>query len=242
MNTNKNVILPDLLIKCVVCLIGIISLNMARTMGENLPALYGLESGGEVILMLPCIGWSLFISLPLALYAAHTHFHVSRLGYMELIRYGKYSKWRRHNYIHEMWFCLIYTFVAVASQFIFDSRYVADSAILTGGLTSASLILLSLIMQCAVFQCLYLQTQHGEKVLVIMILLNIVGAALGYVLPQAVIFMPASWAMYARSSAYIDGGYSILIALTIVLAIIACAFFIKPRVESSVFLPRNQAK
>ena len=44
------------------------------------------EPGGEVILLMPCVGWLLFSSLPVAYYAAWTHMSVSRLGYMELMR------------------------------------------------------------------------------------------------------------------------------------------------------------
>ena len=67
---KKIFVLPDVLIKCMLCLVGIVALNMAHSLGEELPALYGLETGGEVILIIPCMGWSLFISLPLAHYAA----------------------------------------------------------------------------------------------------------------------------------------------------------------------------
>ena len=75
-----------------------------------------------------------------------------------------------------------------------------------------------------------------------MILLNIAGAALGYVLPAVSIFIPASWTMFARSGAYMAGGYSIAVILPIELAVIACVLFIKPQIDSSAFIPRNQAK
>ena len=68
------------------------------------------------------------------------------------------------------------------------------------------------------------------------------GAALGYVLPAVSIFIPASWTMFARSGAYMAGGYSIAVILPIELAIIACVLFIKPQIDSSAFIPRNQAK
>ena len=239
---KKIFVLPDVLIKCMLCLVGIVALNMAHSLGDELPALYGLETGGEVILIIPCMGWSLFILLPLAHYAARTHMYISRLGYAELIRYGTYSRWRWHSFRQAAVFCLIYTFVGLASQLMLDGRYLADAVGLTRGLASAGLIFVSLIMQCAVFQLLYLKTMHGEKILVVMILLNIAGAALGYVLPAVSIFIPASWTMFARSGAYIAGGYSIAVILPIELAIIACVLFIKPQIDSSAFIPRNQAK
>ena len=53
---KKIFVLPDMLIKCMLCLVGIVALNMAHSLGDELPALYGLETGGEVILIIPCMG------------------------------------------------------------------------------------------------------------------------------------------------------------------------------------------
>ena len=54
---KKIFVLPDVLIKCMLCLVGIVALNMAHSLGDELPALYGFETGGEVILSIRCMGW-----------------------------------------------------------------------------------------------------------------------------------------------------------------------------------------
>ena len=230
------------LVRCALCLMGALSINMARTMGEELPALYGLEPGGEVILLMPCVGWLLFSSLPVAYYAAWTHMSVSRLGYMELMRYRRYHNWRLRNYGSAALFCAVYALMAFASQLILDGRYIADAHMLMSAAASTGLILVSLLMQCAVFQWAYLNTEHGETALLAIILQNAVGAALGYVAPRAALFIPASWAMYARSSAYVDGGYPILAALAVELAVMIAALMCGRSPKVSVFSPQNKAK
>lgn len=239
---NNRGALLTALVRCALCLMGALSINMARTMGEELPALYGLEPGGEVILLLPCAGWLLFSSLPVAYYAASTHMSVSRLGYMELMRYRRYRNWRLHNYGGAALFCAVYALVAFASQLMLDGRYIADADMLMRAAASTGLILVSLLVQCAVFQWAYLNTEHGEKALLAIILQNAVGAALGYVAPLVALFMPASWAMYARSSAYVDGGYPIAAVLAVELAVALAALVGGRRPRISVFSPQNRAK
>lgn len=226
--------------KLLMCMLGNLGLIMIHILDKDTPqGIIGLSLGGEVILLWPSMGWTLLASIPVICFAIDMHNDVRAFMYTMLIRYRGYTEFRINNYINNSKFCILYVAVMLLCEVLeYGYLYRCDYMIAL----AAAMLLLNALTRCAVFQWLYLRNGNGEKILMIMIAIDTLGCALGYIYPATARLFIVNWGMIIRSELYSEFGYSIIAVATAQIAVILISIFSRQRLNLELFSTSNKKK